>query len=82
MRKLVESLGFRFVAAWAQMMPVEKVLTYVEPSEPLKNQCLEFVAAIAGGRAPLADGHFARGVVRALVAIEASMRAQGAAVEV
>jgi len=54
----------------------------IEPSEPLKNQCLEFVAAIADGRTPLADGHFARGVVRALVAIEASMRALGTAVEV
>ena len=54
----------------------------VEPSEPLKNQCLEFVDAISTGRAPLASGVFGRGVVRALAAIEASMRARGAAVEV
>jgi predicted dehydrogenase len=54
----------------------------VEPSEPLKNQCMEFVDAITTGRAPLASGTFGCGVVRALVAIEASMRARGAAVEV
>jgi predicted dehydrogenase len=54
----------------------------VEPSEPLKNQCVEFVDAISTNRVPLASGVFGRGVVRALAAIEASMRARGAAVEV
>jgi predicted dehydrogenase len=54
----------------------------VEPSEPLKNQCLEFVDAIVDGRAPLATSRFGLGVVRALVAIEKSMRSGGAAVEV
>ena len=54
----------------------------IEPSEPLKNQCRDFVEAIATGRTPLADGRFGVGVVRTLVAIETSMRARGAAVEV
>jgi predicted dehydrogenase len=54
----------------------------IEPSEPLKNQCVEFVDAINTGRVPLASGPFGCGVVRALTAIEASMRAQGAAIEV
>jgi predicted dehydrogenase len=54
----------------------------VEPSEPLKNQCADFVAAIASGRRPLADCAFAAGVVRTLVAIEASMRERGKAVGV
>ena len=54
----------------------------IEPSEPLKNQCLEFVDAVKTGRVPLASGNFGCGVVRVLVAIEASMRARGAAVEV
>jgi predicted dehydrogenase len=54
----------------------------VEPSEPLKNQCADFVAAIGGGRPPLATGRFGTSVVRTLVAIEASMRSRGAAVEV
>jgi predicted dehydrogenase len=54
----------------------------VEPSEPLKNQCVEFVDAIANGRVPLANADFGRGVVRALAAIEASIQARGAAIEV
>ena len=54
----------------------------VEPSEPLKNQCADFVASIAGGRPPLVTGRFGTSVVRTLVAIEASMRSRGAAVEV
>ena len=54
----------------------------VEPSEPLKNQCQEFVEAIAAGRTPLASGTFGLGVIRTLAAIEASMSARGAAVQV
>jgi predicted dehydrogenase len=54
----------------------------VEPSEPLKNQCADFVNAIVTGEAPLTGGRFGAGVVRTLVAIDASMRARGAAVEV
>jgi predicted dehydrogenase len=53
----------------------------VAPSEPLKNQCADFVNAIVTGQPPLAGGRFGVGVVRALVAIEASMRLKGAAVE-
>ena len=34
MRRFAECLGFRFVAGWAQMMPVEKVLTYADPARP------------------------------------------------
>ena len=40
----------------------------VEPSEPLKNQCADFVNAIASGQPPLASGRFGIGVVRTLVA--------------
>jgi predicted dehydrogenase len=54
----------------------------VEPSEPLKNQCADFVSAIRTGRAPVATAHFGLGVIKTLVAIEASMRARGAAVDV
>lgn len=35
MRAFAEGLGFRFIAVWAQMMPVEKVLTYSDPSHPM-----------------------------------------------
>lgn len=54
----------------------------IQPGEPLKNQCADFVDAIATGRQPLTNGRFAAGVVRALVAIDASMKRHGAAVEV
>jgi predicted dehydrogenase len=54
----------------------------VEPSEPLKNQCADFVNAIVTGQPPLAQARFGVGVVRALTAIEASMRSKGAAVAV
>jgi len=35
MRAFSEGLGFRFVSAWAQMMPVEKVISYVNPESPI-----------------------------------------------
>ncbi len=54
----------------------------VQPSEPLKNQCLEFVDAIAAKRTPLTDGRFSCAITRAMAAIDASMRRKGAAVEV
>ena len=54
----------------------------IEPSEPLKNQCAEFVSSIRTGRAPLATARFGLGVIKTLVAIEASMQSRGAAVDV
>ena len=54
----------------------------VEPGEPLKTQCLEFIECIARGRTPLADGRFALGVIRTLAAIDRSMQSKGATVEV
>jgi predicted dehydrogenase len=54
----------------------------VEPSEPLKNQCADFVEAVRHGRAPLASCQFGVGVIRTLAAIDQSMRSHGAAVEV
>jgi predicted dehydrogenase len=54
----------------------------VEPSEPLKAQCSAFVDAVSSGATPLASARFGAGVVRALAAIEKSMRSRGAAVEV
>ncbi len=54
----------------------------VEPSEPLKNQCTDFVYSIITGVPPLATARFGVGVVRALAAIDASMRSKGAAVAV
>jgi len=54
----------------------------IEPSEPLKNQCAEFLASIRTGDKPLSDARFGASVVRTLLAIDASMRDHGAAREV
>jgi threonine dehydrogenase-like Zn-dependent dehydrogenase len=61
---------------------VDAVVIATPASTPLENQCLGFVDATNTNRLPLASGVFGRGVVRALAAIKASMRARGAAVEV
>ena len=54
----------------------------VEPSEPLKNQCADFVNAVRSGTAPIASCRFGLGVIRTLAAIDRSMRSRGAAIEV
>src|SRR5262249_17171986 len=54
----------------------------VEPSEPLKNQCSDFVDAVRDGRPPQVPARFGIGVVRTLAAIEASITARGDAVDV
>lgn len=54
----------------------------VAPSEPLKNQCLDFIESIQQKRRPSVDCRFARGVVRALLAIGASACAGGARQEI
>lgn len=51
----------------------------IEPSEPLKNQCSDFVTAITLNKKPLSDCRVGYQVVRTLVAAEASIRRQGAA---
>lgn len=54
----------------------------IPPSEPLKNQCAEFLACIREGCKPVSDGRFGLAVVETLVAMEASMHRRGAACEV
>lgn len=54
----------------------------IPPSEPLKNQCAEFLSCIRDGRQPVSDGRFGLAVVETLVAMEASMHRRGAACEV
>ena len=54
----------------------------VEASEPLKNECVHFLDCIANGARPLSDGRNGLAVVKALVAIQESMRRNGAPVEV
>ncbi len=50
---------------------------HIDPSEPLKNQCAEFLESIQQQRRPLTDGEFGAQVVRVLLAADASLRACG-----
>ena len=54
----------------------------VEPGEPLKDQCSDFVASVLSRRRPLSDAASGVHVTRALVAVEASLRENGAPKEV
>jgi len=54
----------------------------VEASEPLKNQCAHFLNCVANGVTPLSDGQNGLDVVRVLVAIDESVKRNGAPVEV
>jgi predicted dehydrogenase len=54
----------------------------VEFSEPLKNQAIDFVAAIRENRKPISNGATGESVVSTLKAIESSMKQRGKAVEV
>jgi predicted dehydrogenase len=54
----------------------------VVPSEPLKEQFVDFVGSIREQRQPVSDAAVGTRVVRALVAAEASMRVRGAPKEI
>ncbi len=54
----------------------------IEPEEPLRNVCLEFLDSIATGNRPLADGRNGLEVVRTMCAIEKSIERNGEPVEV
>ena len=53
----------------------------IEPSEPLKNQCAEFLSCVVNHTQPLSDVRFGTEVVETLLAAEASALARGAAKE-
>jgi predicted dehydrogenase len=50
----------------------------VEPAEPLKEQCTDFVASVLSNRRPLSDATSGINVTRALVAVDASLQNSGA----
>lgn len=52
----------------------------VEPEEPLRNVCVEFIQSIQTGKRPLADGTNGLEVVRTMCAIHKSMEQEGAPV--
>lgn len=54
----------------------------VEPEEPLRNVCLDFIRSIQTGKKPLADGRNGLEVVRTMCAIHQSIEEEGAPVTV
>jgi predicted dehydrogenase len=54
----------------------------VDTSEPLKNECSHFIDCIRRQQTPLSDGRHGLDVVRVLVAIDESLKRQGAPVPV
>lgn len=74
----VDSFGeFRFLVRDGDIISPK-----VEASEPLKNECAHFLDCVAKGGTPLSDGQNGLDVVRVLVAIEESVKRDGAPVEV
>ena len=49
----------------------------IEPSEPLKNQCIHFLDCIKASKSPLTDGQNGLDVVRVMTAVEESLRQNG-----
>ena len=54
----------------------------IEVSEPLKNQCEQFLEAVQNRLSPLADGAFALDVLHVLSALQRSLDLNGAAVNI
>jgi predicted dehydrogenase len=54
----------------------------IEPSEPLKNQCIDFITAITMNKKPFSDCRLGYKIVQTLVAIEKSLQKQGLAVPI
>ena len=54
----------------------------IEVSEPLKNQCIDFLECISSGSHPVSDGTIGREVVRVMEAIDFSMQHKGVPVPV
>lgn len=54
----------------------------IEPSEPLKNQCLDFLNSVRTGSRPVSDGAIGVAVVQTLEAIDQSVSLNGAPVDI
>jgi predicted dehydrogenase len=54
----------------------------IELSEPLKNQCLNFIQCMKSGERPVSDGQAGLAVVEAMEAIDQSLLLRGAPIEI
>ncbi|MBI1911183.1 MAG: Gfo/Idh/MocA family oxidoreductase [Deltaproteobacteria bacterium] len=53
----------------------------VETTEPLKEQCLHFIDCVSNNRNPVSDGLMGLDVVKAMLAVDESLKMQGAPVQ-
>jgi predicted dehydrogenase len=60
----------------------EIVSPVVQATEPLKQQCCEFIEAVRSGRPPTTDARFGAEVVRVLEAIDRSLALRGVPIDV
>ncbi len=70
-----------FVNGEPVMIKSEGIPETLEPAEPLRRQCLEFLDCLQTGRRPLTDGESGLQVLRVLAAAEASLASKGMPVE-
>jgi predicted dehydrogenase len=66
-----------FASFRASVPTAEISLLEVPSGEPLATQCAHFLDCIASGKQPFTDGRQGIGVVRALEAMQRSIRARG-----
>lgn len=65
-----------------QIRDGEIVSPSIDPGEPLKNQCIHFLECIANQSVPLSNGQNGLDVVKAILAMQESMRLQGSPVPI
>ena len=70
-----------FVNGEPVMMKSDGIPETLEPAEPLRRQCIEFLECIKSGRKPLTDGESGLQVLRVLAAAEQSLSSKGVPVE-
>jgi UDP-2-acetamido-3-amino-2,3-dideoxy-glucuronate N-acetyltransferase len=70
-----------FVNGEPVMFKSEGVPELLEPAEPLRQQCIEFLDCIQSGKKPLTDGESGLQVLRVLAAAERSLSSKGVPVE-
>ena len=74
---VVYDQGVDFVNGEPMLRKNESVAEVLEPGEPLRRQCLQFLQSIASGEEPLTNGESGLQVLRVLDAAERSLAQAG-----
>src|SRR5947208_8785591 len=78
------------IPAWKRALDVafrlyhygDMYVPYLKQEEPLKSECQHFLDCIRNGKTPLSNGRKGRELVKILEAASASLKRNGAAVEI